>query len=178
MVSISNLHSYIHTNERLIFHVNFSVFARLNTGWKIFEWIRWLWRNIYQIQGNWADRNFVTSLRVNSLLITHAEIQFMFSLVHTAREKLLIGGKFVRWGVPFTWNHLSSTKIKGVLTWQRGDLRDGATSLPFPLVALHLFTWYHHKMSCRRESPRREFTQVVVPGREFHSGTKSRKGIL
>ena len=35
-------------------------------------------------------------LRVNSLLITHAEIQFMFSLVHTAREKLLIGGKFVR----------------------------------------------------------------------------------
>ena len=29
-------------------------------------------------------------------------------------------------------------------------------------------------MSCRRESPRREFTPVLVPGREFHSGTKSR----
>ena len=29
-------------------------------------------------------------------------------------------------------------------------------------------------MSCQRESPRREFTPVLVPGREFHSGTKSR----
>ena len=33
-------------------------------------------------------------------------------------------------------------------------------------------------MSCRRESPRREFTPVVVSGREFHSGTKSRNGIM
>ena len=31
----------------------------------------------------------------------------------------------------------------------------------------------HHKMSCRRE-----FTPVVVPGREFHSGTKSHNGIM
>ena len=30
----------------------------------------------------------------------------------------------------------------------------------------------------RRESPRREFTLVVVPGQEFHSGTKSRNGIM
>ena len=29
-------------------------------------------------------------------------------------------------------------------------------------------------MSCQRESARREFTPVLVPGREFHSGTKSR----
>ena len=28
------------------------------------------------------------------------------------------------------------------------------------------------------ESPRREFTPVLVPGREFHSGTKSRNGIM
>ena len=77
---------------------------------------------------------------------------------------LLIGGKFVRWDVPFTWNHFSSTKIKRVLTWHRGDLRDGASSLRFPLVALHLFTWYHHKMLCRRESPRREFTPVFYRG--------------
>ena len=34
-------------------------------------------------------------------------------------------------------------------------------------MALNLFTWYHHKMSCRRKSPRREFTSVVVPWREF-----------
>ena len=32
--------------------------------------------------------------------------------------------------------------------------------------------------SCRRESPRREFTPVVAPGREFHSSTKSRNGIM
>ena len=29
----------------------------------------------------------------------------------------------------------------------RGDFRPGASSLRFPLKALHLFTWYHHKMS-------------------------------
>ena len=67
---------------------------------------------------------------------------------------------------------------KGVFTWHPGDFRPGASSLRFPLMALYLFTWYHHKMSCRRESPRREFTPVVVPGREFHSGTKSRNGIM
>ena len=29
-----------------------------------------------------------------------------------------------------------------------------------------------------RESPRREFTPVVVPARELHSGTKSCNGIM
>ena len=33
-------------------------------------------------------------------------------------------------------------------------------------------------MSCRCKSPRREFTLVLVPGREFHSGTKSCNGIM
>ena len=33
-------------------------------------------------------------------------------------------------------------------------------------------------MSCRRESPRREFTPVVVPGRESHFGTKSRNVVM
>ena len=42
---------------------------------------------------------------------------------------------------------------KGVFTWHRGDFRPGASSLRFPLMALYLFTWYHHKMLCRRESP-------------------------
>ena len=78
---------------------------------------------------------------------------------------------------------------KGVFTWHRGDFRAGARSLRFPLMALHFFTWYHHKMSCRRELPRGEFTfafsqfsgpdylgawdrleftPVVVLEREFH----------
>ena len=64
--------------------------------------------------------------------------------------------------------HKSLHATKGVFTWHRGDFRAGVTSLRFPLIALHLFTWYHHKMSCRRESPRREFTPVLSPGREFH----------
>ena len=33
-------------------------------------------------------------------------------------------------------------------------------------------------MPARVTSPRREFSPVVVPGREFHSGTKSRNGIM
>ena len=71
----------------------------------------------------------------------------------------------------FSWS-------KGVFTWHRGDFRPGASSLRFPLMALYLFTWYHHKILCRRESPRREFSSVLAPGREFYSGTKSRNGIM
>ena len=67
---------------------------------------------------------------------------------------------------------------KGVFTWHRGDFRAGASSLRFPLVALHLFTWYHNKISWRRESPRREFTPVVAPGWEFLSGTRFRNDIM
>ena len=41
---------------------------------KIFEWIKFVRRHLHQIQGNWAGRNFVTELRVNSQLITNAEM--------------------------------------------------------------------------------------------------------
>ena len=89
---------------------------------------------------------------------------------------------FVRFEISFCSFHRSASalnnQIKGVFTWHRGDFRPGASSLRFPLMALYLFTWYHHKMLCRRESPRREFTPVLAPGREFHSGTKSRNGIM
>ena len=67
---------------------------------------------------------------------------------------------------------------EGLFTWHRGDFRAGVSSLRFPLMALHLFTWYKKKMSCQRESPRREFTPVVAPERESHSVTKSRNGIM
>ena len=53
----------------------------------------------------------------------------------------------------------------GVFTWYRGDFHPGASSLRFPLMALYSYTWYQHKMSCRRESYRREFTPVLVPAR-------------
>ena len=52
----------------------------------------------------------------------------------------------------------------------------------FTLVPSHgsIFVYMIPPMSCRRESPchEHEFTPVLVPGREFHSGTKSRNGIM
>ena len=35
-----------------------------------------------------------------------------------------------------------------------------------------------HKMSCRRESYRGEFTPVLVPGRDFHPDTKIHSGVM
>ena len=54
---------------------------------------------------------------------------------------------------------------KRVFTWHWGDLSTSGRSLRFPLMALYLFTWYHHKMSCLHESLWREFTLVVVLSR-------------
>ena len=38
---------------------------------KNFEWIKLLRRHLHKIQGKWAGRNFITTSRANSLLITH-----------------------------------------------------------------------------------------------------------
>ena len=46
-----------------------------------------------------------------------------------------------------------------MLTWHRGDFRAGASSFGIPLMALYLFTWYDHKMSGQRETPRYEISQ-------------------
>ena len=46
-----------------------------------------------------------------------------------------------------------------MFTWHRGDFRAGVSSLRFSLMALHLFTWYHYKMSCQRESLQYEISQ-------------------
>ena len=51
----------------------------------------------------------------------------------------------------------------------------------FTLVPSHgsiFFYMIPPQISCWHKSPRREFTPVLVPGREFHSGTKSRNGIM
>ena len=55
----------------------------------------------------------------------------------------------------------------GGFTWHWGDFGAGMSSLRFPLMALYLFSWYHHKISCRRESPRREFTPLLSRGEIF-----------
>ena len=68
--------------------------------------------------------------------------------------------------------------FKGMFTQHLGDFHPEASSLLFPLMALYLFTWYHHKMLCRRKSPRHELTPALALGREFHSSTKTRSGIM
>ena len=78
----------------------------------------------------------------------------------------------------FHWMTKPPSPLGGVYMtpWRLSRRRDYT---PVPSHgSIYLFTWYHHKMSCRRESRQREFTPVVVPGREFHSSTKSRNGIL
>ena len=61
---------------------------------------------------------------------------------------------------------------KGVFTWHQGDFRPGASSLrslSWLYICLHDTTT--NFMLAR-------VTPVPVPGREFHSGTKSRNGII
>ena len=66
------------------------------------------------------------------------------------------------------YSHSPSIKyFRGLFTWHRGDFRAGVSSLLFPLMALHLFTWYHHKMSCRRESPQCEPPRLLYRGENF-----------
>ena len=67
---------------------------------------------------------------------------------------------------------------QGLFTWQQGNFRAGASSLGFPLMALYLFTWYHHKMSCQCESHQREFIPIVVQEQEFHPSTKFYNSIM
>ena len=72
----------------------------------------------------------------------------------------------------FTWLLM---KVGGVyMTPGRLSPRSELTPIPSHGSIFVFNTWSHHKMSCQRESPRREFTPVLEPGREFHSGTKSR----
>ena len=54
-------------NEQWIFHDNSSVFSQIKNCLKGY--------NLHQIQENWAGTNFMTTLHVNSLLITYAGVQ-------------------------------------------------------------------------------------------------------
>ena len=49
----------------------YSVFGQIEN----LEWIKFLRRHLHQIRENWAGRNFITALRVNSQLITHARMR-------------------------------------------------------------------------------------------------------
>ena len=69
---------------------------------------------------------------------------------------------------------------KGVITWHQGDFRACASSLRFPLMALYLFTRYHHNMSCRRKLPWREFipeTPVRIATLSCKRETTTRFGV-
>ena len=94
------------------------------------------------------------------------------------------------WGLRFflcpvhvkCWSYYSrgSFYCKGVITWHRGDFRACASSLRFPLMALYLFTRYHHNMSCRRELPWRELipeTPVRIATLSCKRETTTRFGV-
>ena len=59
-----------------------------------------------------------------------------------------------------------------------GRLSPRSKFTPFPSHGFIFVYMIPPQISCWRESPRREFTPVLVPGREFHSCTKSRNGIM
>ena len=103
-------------------------------------------------------------------IITHFEVdKFWWTIVLVLTSSLHTGS---------TKSDSVLNNCKGVFTWHQGNFRPGASSLWFPLMALYLFTWYHHKMLCQCGSSQREFTPVLTPGREFHSSMKSRNGIM
>ena len=98
---------------------------------------------------------------------------------HAVRQFLCSDwSKFDRWVHAENLCSILKVVYFGGVYMTPGRLSPGASSLRFPLMGLYLFTWYHHKMSRGQESPRREFTPVLVPGREFHSGTKSPNSIM
>ena len=90
---------------------------------KIFEWIKILRRHIHQIQENWAGRNFITALHVNSRLITHARMQrFNFQIINSLMHSwgYTWPGLTVIYGkMPLGWETLRQMKL-GMLMWFRG----------------------------------------------------------
>ena len=70
---------------------------------KIFEWIKLVRRHLHQIQGNWAGRNFVTELRVNSPLITNAEMNLKSTTTNRFNFRI-INSSMGSWGVQLTWH--------------------------------------------------------------------------
>ena len=80
-------------------------------------------------------------------------------------------------GYPHWWNCKRACdwsawmSLRRVFTWPRGDFSAGASSLRFPLKALYLFTWYHHKTKCHAgashpgvSSPRSGFFALMYKG--------------
>ena len=73
--------------------------------------------------------------------------------------------------------YCTSTSLGGVYMTP-GRLLPRSEFTPVPSHGSIFVYMIPPQISCWRESPRREFTSVLVPGREFHSGTKSRNGIM
>ena len=69
-------------------------------------------------------------------------------------------------------------KSKGVFYMTPGRLSPRSEFTPVPSHRSIFVYMIPPQISCWRKSPRREFTPVLVPGREFHSGTKSRNSIM
>ena len=130
---------------------------------------------------NWLPTNMVEDL--NTKLLERIQQAGRVGGAWTRSSRIAIDpSKFSFWIIICFWEtaHLHNTYFP-----LRGCLHDtGATFAPARAHSDSLSGFYiclhdtTHKMSSRRESPQREFTPVAVPGREFHSGTKFRIGIM
>ena len=69
-------------------------------------------------------------------------------------------------------------RVKGGVYMIPGQLSPQSEFTPVPSHASIFVYMIPPQISCWSESTRREFTPVLVPGREFHSGRKSRNGIM
>ena len=113
-MSSSNRHSCMH-HEQWIFCEDFSVFGQI-------ENLRMnnimLWRHLHQILVKQAGRNFITALRVNSRLITHAGMNEseIYNYTCTNRFNFWIINSFMEyWGVCLTWLDCKPSGSKSTL---------------------------------------------------------------
>ena len=163
--------------------IRFDQIAVLSLLW-IYSTCCWITNEYHELSTRHTPLDYHLSVRFREMSVFYRESKDMTEQLKGPTSTLVPRAHFLF--VTQFWQKLSrvgsgvrllGSLSKGVFTWNRGDFA-GASSIRFPLIALFLFKWYHHKMSCRRESLRREFTPVVMPGREFHFGTKSRNGIM
>ena len=116
-------------------------------------------------------KNFVDFLFLSRIFIDWSFLSLSFDANHWKKLwqlSLQKGNHYRCWKTPKElaekpWTHVS----KGVFTWHRGDFRIGASSLWFPLMALYLVTWYHHKCHAGASHPGVSSPPFLYQGENF-----------
>ena len=117
----------------------------------------------YEIRARWIHLISFSGFYVGRIFMS---IHLVPSSPQDTQNRDIMWSPLSWWDVAVRLMHHKPSELRGVyMTPGRLESRPGASSFRFPFMALYLFTWYHHKMLYRRESPRREFTPVLVPGR-------------